>query len=215
MRTLSLWATALVFAGPSFQLFGRSDLGMASAIVVGSGLLYGLVVPRVSGLRLQDAGWSRLRIYPAFNGAFIGLLFAFTLWPTSAWTRLISAPVRAVDLVSLALLAVAAGWQQETLFRGFLQSILKRGDGERVEGAVLCQAALFAAVPPVVALGRSIVAAGVPSADYQRLVGWQVGFHMITGLVFGHMREYYGNLLPSYIAAVTYTVLGGLMSRPG
>jgi membrane protease YdiL (CAAX protease family) len=219
MRPAALWVTALAIvpiwpvtaSGPhlGFSQFA----GAVAFVIVGSVLFFGIVVPRLTGLSLRAVGWSRFEAHQAMSGIAFGCLLALAVWPTPAWQRLLTVHLSAQLWLLLFVRLFGVAWQEETLFRGYVQTVLKPSGDAEVDRAIWTQAALASAATAAAALGYVALAGSGPSGAFVAAAGRQAAFQMLLGLTLGYAKEIYDNLWFAYFAHLAYTILGTVFSE--
>jgi membrane protease YdiL (CAAX protease family) len=215
-RVAILWATGLTVvpiwpvAVVHLPVEASDIFRVAVFVVVGSVVFYGAVLPHFTAYRLRDIGWRGMSGCRGVAGALVGATLAFSIWPSKTWPHILLPHPRLGLAVVVAAYALGVVWQEETLFRGYLQGALKRERRLTVESAVVWQACLYALATAIVYVAYFVGGRHASPNAISMITLRQAPFRVLAGLVLGYMREHYDSLWPSYVAHMTYVILATL-----
>jgi membrane protease YdiL (CAAX protease family) len=220
-QTLALWLTSLTILpiwkveAPPHHLTTSSVVAATAFVIGGSLLFFGIAMPRVTGASLRQVGWVSTRLRRVSVGGLFGLLLAFVMRPSSGWEPAPLAAGLNVRLVFLlAVYGLGTAWQEETLFRGYIQTFLRECHNTTSGWPIMVQSLLFGASPIAIAIISGALMSGRLSLNAVDLFIIRfAAFHVLLGLATGYMRDRYGTILPSYVAHVLYSWIGILMMR--
>jgi membrane protease YdiL (CAAX protease family) len=214
-----LWLTVLVptpiwqVAVPPARLGWPIAAQVAAFIVGGSLVFYGLLTPRLTGMSLRELGWHHFRVSHVALGACLGAILSLALQGGMSWSFASSQSGTRLALMVITQ-TIGVAWQEETVFRGYIQTLVSQRMGGGEGRAILVQAAASGAMVPAIALASGVFLFHLKVGSTIDLFVVRFALvHLLLGLVFGAARQRSGSMWPSYSAHVVFNVIRAATTR--